>query len=255
MRLRQVCLVAEQLMPAIGELQRVLGLGQGYKDEGVAQWGLENRVVPLGNEFIEIVAPVEENTAAGRYLSKKGGNGGYVVVLQCEDSLACRKRLTEMGIRTAFTADRAPDFWISQYHPADCNGILLEIDSVNAALDYQEPQCDWPPAGANWRDHVKTDVTADMVGIELQGSDPRSFAELWSDILDIPVFEREGTLQMRLNNAEIRFVEQTDERDKGIRGLDIRVANRDLLLEQAEAAGCRIADAEIELCGTRFFLV
>ncbi|HJN50617.1 MAG: VOC family protein [Pseudomonadales bacterium] len=255
MRLRQICLVAEQLLPAIGELQRILGLGQGFKDEGVAQWGLENRVVPLGNEFIEVVAPVEENTSAGRYLATRGGNGGYVVVLQCEDGLAHRKRLTEMGIRTVFTGDRDPNYWLTQYHPADCNGILLEIDSVNAALDYQDPQCDWPPAGPDWRDNVKTDVTAEMVGLELQGPDPKRFAELWSDILDIPVFQQDGVLQMRLSNAEIRFVEAVDGRDCGIRGLDIRVADRQFVLEQAAAAGCRISDTEIVVCGTRFFLV
>lgn len=255
MRLRQICLVAQQLLPAIGELQRIFGLGPGFKDEGVSRWGLENRVVPLGNEFIEVVAPAVENTSAGRYLSKRQGNGGYLVILQCEDGLAHRKRLTEMGIRTIFTADREPDYWLTQYHPADCNGILLEIDSVNAALDYQDPQCDWPPAGPHWRDNVKTDVTGALVGIELQDANPQKFAELWSDILDIPVLEQQGILRMRLTNAEIRFVEAADGRGSGIRGLDIRVVDRQTLLEQAAAAGCAMSDTEIVLCGTHFFLV
>ncbi len=255
MRLRQICLVAEKLLPAVSELQHILGLGQGFKDEGVAQWGLENRVIPLGNEFIEVVTPVVEATSAGRYLRKRGGDGGYVVVLQCDDGLAHRKRLTEMGVRTVFSADRDPEYCLTQYHPADCNGILLEVDSVNVALDYQEPQCDWPPAGPDWRDHIKTDVTAAMVGVELQGADPKGFAELWSDILDIPAIEQEGVLKMRLSNAEIRFVEAADGRGTGIRGLDIRVVDRQFLLDEAAAAGSRVSDTEILLCGTRFFLV
>ena len=99
------------------------------------------------------------------------------------------------------------------------------------------------------------DYLLEMVGLELQGPDPKRFAELWSDILDIPVFQQDGVLQMRLSNAEIRFVEAVDGRDCGIRGLDIRVADRQFVLEQAAAAGCRISDTEIVVCGTRFFLV
>ncbi|MBD3648791.1 MAG: hypothetical protein HUJ31_15370, partial [Pseudomonadales bacterium] len=139
MRLRQVCLVVPELKPAVDALCDVLGLMEGHRDEGVAMWGLENRVMTLGHDFLEVVAPTREGTAAGRYLEKRRGAGGYMVILQAEEGLFHRKRITEKGVRTVFTADRDPDIWITQYHPADCGGVFLELDSVNPELDHLAP--------------------------------------------------------------------------------------------------------------------
>src|SRR5580700_11582742 len=81
-RLRQICLVAEKLAPAIENFKAVLGLEVCFKDPDVAVFGLENSLFPVGNNFIEVVAPVKENTAAGRYLKRRNGDGGYMVICQ-----------------------------------------------------------------------------------------------------------------------------------------------------------------------------
>ena len=74
-RLRQICLVAEKLALAIEDFKAVLGLEVCFKDPDVAVFGLENSLFPVGNNFIEVVAPVKENTAAGRYLKQSIENG------------------------------------------------------------------------------------------------------------------------------------------------------------------------------------
>ena len=68
LRLRQICLVARKLIPAIEDLTKVLGLETCFHDPAVATYGLENALLPVGTNFLEVVAPIEEDTACGRYL-------------------------------------------------------------------------------------------------------------------------------------------------------------------------------------------
>ena len=86
LQLRQICLVAPALEPAVEDLCAILGIEVCYRDPGVAQWGLENAVMPLGDQFLEVVAPTREGTAAGRYLQRRSGPGGYMVITLCKDA-------------------------------------------------------------------------------------------------------------------------------------------------------------------------
>jgi hypothetical protein len=52
MRLRQVVLVARRLEAALADLTAVLGIDVGYRDPGVAVFGLENAVMPVGDTFL-----------------------------------------------------------------------------------------------------------------------------------------------------------------------------------------------------------
>src|SRR6266478_8797515 len=104
-RLRQICLVAAKLAPAVEDLKAVLGLEVCFKDKGVEVFGLENSLLPVGSNFIEVVAPIQENTAAGRFLKRRNGDGGYMVICQCDSDQtqrARKARATEMNIRVAW---------------------------------------------------------------------------------------------------------------------------------------------------------
>jgi hypothetical protein len=65
LRLRQICLVARELGPVIADIRAILGLEICYRDSGVAKYGLANALLPIGTSFLEVVAPVEPNTAPG----------------------------------------------------------------------------------------------------------------------------------------------------------------------------------------------
>ena len=82
LRLRQIALVAAKLQPVLDDLRSVFGLEVCHVDPGVGVFGLENSLLPVGNQFIEVVAPVEEKTAGGRYLERRGGDGGYMFITQ-----------------------------------------------------------------------------------------------------------------------------------------------------------------------------
>src|SRR5260370_36122255 len=81
LRLRQICLVARELEPVIADIRAILGLDVCYRDSGVAKYGLVNALLPIATSFLEVVAPVGPNTAAGRFLDRSGGHGGAMAVV------------------------------------------------------------------------------------------------------------------------------------------------------------------------------
>ena len=127
LRLRQIALVAEKLKPVEEELGDVLGIAVAHRDPGVGSFGLENALLPIGNQLLEVVAPVRENTAGGRYLERRGGDGGYMVITQCDDHAPRRARVEELGIRIVGQFEN-PEFRHMQMHPRDTGGSFFEID-------------------------------------------------------------------------------------------------------------------------------
>lgn len=254
-RLRQICLVAEKLAPVIEDFKALLGLEVCYKDPEVAVFGLENALMPVGANFIEVVAPVKENTAAGRYLTRRNGDGGYMVICQCDSSatqLACKQRAAALNIRRVMDHDTKA-FHAMQLHPADTGGAFFEIDWDAKG----EPEGNWMPAGGSgWTAAQRTDVVSAYQVVELQSADPRGLAERWARIADIALRkDARGRLELPLDNATIRFVEATDGRGEGLGGIDVAVADRKRLLEAAERRVLRVADDQVTICGTRFYLV
>ena len=127
LRLRQICLVAEALEPAIADLAEVLGLEICHRDSSVAKYGLVNALLPIGTSFLEVVAPIREGTAAGRYLERRQGEGGYMVIIDCDDIERRRAHVEAMGVRIANPLAYSSYIGI-QLHPRDTGGSLLEFN-------------------------------------------------------------------------------------------------------------------------------
>jgi hypothetical protein len=116
-RLRQVALVARDGGRVTAELGRVFGWTQPFCDPGVGQFGLVNAVFAVGDTFVEIVAPARPDTTAGRYLERRGGDGGYMAIFQVPDLAAARDRVAGLGVRVVWTAD-LPDIAATHLHRA-----------------------------------------------------------------------------------------------------------------------------------------
>lgn len=251
--LRQICLVAEQLAPTLEALTEILGIHVCHVDPGVERFGLENALLAVGRNFLEVVAPIRDGTAAGRYLERRGGDGGYMVICQA-DSLksqaAVLAQAESEGVRLAWSADR--DGWnIRQLHPADMIASFLEID-----WDEQEDlDGNWNPAGGDsWESAVDQRRTVDFLGVELQGEDPITLAERWSAVTGAPLEAHNGHPRLSLSNATLRFVEALDGRGAGLGGLDLAVRDRESILAAAEARGALVNEHRVDICGTRLHL-
>lgn len=248
MRLRQVALVARGLEPVVADLCAVLGIEVGFRDPAVRQFGLHNAVMPVGDTFLEVVSPVESNTTAGRFLDRRGGDGGYMVILQCDDLDADRQRVAALGVRTVWSID-LPGIRGTHLHPRDVGGAILSLDAA-------DPPSSWQWAGPEWERARHTNVVTEITGVELQAHDPHALARRWAQVLNRPVAQTTGGItRIVLDQGALRFVPAADGRGDGVGGIDIAVRDRECLMAAARSRGVAIADALITLCGTRIRLV
>jgi hypothetical protein len=251
LKLRQVALVAAQLAPVTDHLTTIFGLEVGYRDPGVGTFGLENAIFPIGNQFLEVVAPVKEGTAGGRYLERRGGDGGYMVICQAADHPPRRQRAQDLGIRTVLEFEN-DDYRCMQLHPADTGGSFLEIDW---SPGFEQEDGPWEPAGHHWKDAVRTDRIGAIAAVEIQSDDPRRVAERWSEIVEIPLGTGDEGPTLSLDNAVIRFVTATDGRPEGLGGVDVRASDAGAVLSAASERGVPVDGQTVVVCGTRFRLV
>lgn len=233
MRLRQVALVAADLDPVEQQIQDQLGVELCFRDPGVGEYGLHNGLFPIGDKFLEVVAPTEDGTTAGRLLDKRGGDGGYMVLLQVDDLTGFEERLADLGVRIVSRPTGAGIVG-RHLHPKDIGGAIVSIDETD---DWDE----WGWAGPTWREHVRTDVVLDLIGVTVQSSDPDAMAARWSEVLDRPVLD--GAIPtIELDEGEIEFVPDSDGRGDGISVFTVRATDENLRVADVGGVQVRFSD-------------
>jgi catechol 2,3-dioxygenase-like lactoylglutathione lyase family enzyme len=247
MRLRQIALVAHDLAAARAEITAVLGLDYAYDDPGVGKYGLKNAVFPVGTTFLEVVSPNAPVTTAARLLEKRGGDGGYMVILQVDDLAEARARVSDVGARVVDQTDKDGAAF-THIHPKDVGGAILSLDHMN-------PKERWEWGGPVWRDHARTDVSVAIVGAELQAENPSRMAIRWAAVLGRPAKQSDGGWRIDLDEGEIRFVPARDGRGEGLGAFDVAVRNVREVYSRAEAKGLLDPDGVVILSGTRVRLV
>ncbi len=237
-RLRQAVLVAEELEPVAAELRAALGLHEPFRDPGVAAFGLTNVVFALGDCFLEIVSPAQPDTAAGRYLARRGGDGGYMVMFDLEDLDGARRRAESGGIRVVWRID-LPDISGTHLHPADMRGAIVSIDG-------SRPYGSWRWGGPDWTARIGRGAPGRLCGVTVAVADPYAVAARWGDVLGVPVLA-DGQARLQLEGAEVRFAAAGGEAAEGLAELvvalppDVR-SGRELI--EVGAARLRLLDAD-----------
>jgi Glyoxalase-like domain len=212
-RLRQGVVVDWELEPLCGRLRSGLGLGEPFADPGVAEFGLRNAVMALGDTFIEVIAPIAPGAPARRRLERHG-SGGYMLIVQVDDVAAARRRAEDAGVRIVWRAD-LPDISGTHLHPRDLGGTLLSLDEARPAQT-------WHWAGPEWTGRVPEARPGELCGVTIQASDSAAVAARWGAVLGCDV-SAEATPEVRLDRGVIRFVPATGG-GEGIAGFDVAVA-------------------------------
>jgi hypothetical protein len=251
LRLRQIAVVAHDIESVTADIQAVFGLEVGHIDPGVGTFGLENRIFPIGTQFLEVVAPTQEGTAGGRYLDRRGGDGGYMVITQTDQHAARKKRIRDLDIRTVAEGD-GDEYCIMQLHPKDTGGSFFEIDW---AIGGEKPGGPWSPAGKDWQAAIRTDVVSSISGVEIQSPEPKKVARRWSEIVEIPLkTDTHGNFVLELENAGIRFVEGSDGRPEGLGGIDVVAQDKERAISAAKERGLETFNDTVVVCGLRFYM-
>ena len=195
-RLRQVAVASLDGHEVFDQLQAIFGLSSGYRDPGVAEFGLENNVFAVGDQFLELVRPVTHEAAVWRFLEKKGVRGaGYMVVLEVDDVAPFSARAQASGCRVVLGADS--DTWSTLHlHPRDM-GSLVSVD--------HDKRGEWAPAGPDWRGHSRASALSGIAGVRIAAAaaDPDAMASRWAAFLGIP---HSAGGRLRLGRGTIEFV-------------------------------------------------
>jgi hypothetical protein len=249
MRLRQICLVAPHLEPVISDIADIMGLNVCYRDGNVAKYGLENALLPVDSILLEVVAPFQPGTAAGRFIEKTGGRGGYMAIFCCDDPDQRGAHANSIGVRIANVIDHAPYHGV-QLHPRDCRAAFIEFNHTAGSDDVLGP---YPPAGSDWQKSIRNDVTQALIEVEMQSPEPQALAEHWGNIIGIAVSKAgDGAPELKLPNCGFRFVQGASDL---MTALTFRVSDPAKVRDAANARGCEVSTDGFELCGVSFRLV
>lgn len=247
-RLRQICLVAPHLEPVVADIAAIMGLEVCYRDGNVAKYGLENVLLPVDTTLLEVVAPTQPGTAAGRFLDKTGGRGGYMAIFSCDDPDERARNAASLGVRVANVIDHAPYHGV-QLHPRDCRAAFIEFNHTQGSDDILGP---YPPAGPDWQKSIRKDVTRALTSVEMQSADPHGLALHWSRIIGFPASRNpDGAAEIVLDNSTFRFVKGDCD---AMIGLTFRVTDIAVVCDAAMAKGYAITDASFLLGGVNFRL-
>jgi hypothetical protein len=248
MRIRQIALVARELEPVVADLCAVFGIEVSLRDPGVAEFGLHNAVMPIGDTFLEVVSPVREGSSAGRFLERRGGDGGYMVILQTPDLAGDRRRAEALGVRVVWQIALS-DIATVHLHPRDLGAALV-------SLDQPRPPDSWRWAGPGWERAMRTDVVRRIVGVELQAKDPAALARRWGEVLGRSItWDGADVHEIELEDGVLRFVPPRDKRGDGITVVDLEAADADHARRIAKERGLSPDGTRIEIGGVRFRLV
>jgi len=226
-RLRQVALVAADLDKVCAEVEAGLGLADPFHDPGVGLFGLVNAVYETGDTFLEVVAPQQADTTAGRYLEKRHGDAGYMAIFQVADTAAARERARAAGLRIAWEVD-LDDISASHLHPKDVPGAIVSFDTP-------QPAESWRWAGPRWTGGAPDDQSSQpgrITGLVVRLLDVDPGARTWASVLAAPL---DGGVMALAGGQRVRFEATSDPSDEGIAAVEIE----------------GLPD-EVTICGVRF---
>jgi len=173
-RLRQIALVAHSLDQAITDISDALDVDVIYRDPGVGFFGLHNALFCIGDQFLEVVSPIQEGTTAGRLLEKLGADGGYMALFEVDDLDARIDHMKSLGIRTVWegTGDAIRG---RHLHPRDTGGTLVSLDQPDIAGE-------WAWGGPEWKSHRASTVVSAIDSFTVSVPDPASSRVHWTTL-------------------------------------------------------------------------
>jgi hypothetical protein len=181
-RIRQVALCTDDVWREEQAIVSTLGVASVHRDPPNV-FEMRNVVFAVGDTFLEVLQPTADFAPSAKFLSKRGGPAGYMLILQVDDLDVVRARVEGLGFRIVYDEPPARHHGVEaaaiHLHPADTGGAIISLDRM-------DPVDGWAWAGRAWRGHVHTDVVERIVGVEMRSSDVEALATRFSALVDRP---------------------------------------------------------------------
>ena len=206
-RLRQVAMIAPDLDPVVDLLCETFGLRVCFHDPGVAEFGLRNALMLVGDQFIEVLSPTREGTTVQRLLDKRNGAGGYMAIFEVDDLDDRVERLAVNDVRVVWAGD-LPDIRGRHLHPRDVGGTLVSIDEP-------VPMGAWRWGGPDWQQRsgelLADAAVSSIAAAVVSAADPVAMQDRWTQLgLDHDVrFGAAGERGDGLDEVELVAVDRT----------------------------------------------
>ena len=245
MRIRQIVFAVRDLAQGRSRLAPLLGLDALFRDPDVAVFGIDNAVYVFGDQFIELISPMQQGTAAGRALDRRG-DCGYMLLLQTDDFERDRARIASLGVRTVWHAE-ADDIRAMHLHPKDLGGAIVSVDQPM-------PAAAWRWGGPGWRPQTGRAGAQRIVGITIEAHDPHAMAARWAEVLGLAApLAVEGGQRLTLEGGQVEFVAMAA-REEGIAGFTLEVVDPGAVVDAARKLGLPVQGDAIDAFGTRLTL-
>jgi hypothetical protein len=196
-RLRQLVLAALQQAPVEQALRELLAAPAPHHDPDVGRFGLTNAVLAAGCDFVEVVSPSAPGTAAGRWLARNGGDGGYMLMVDGPPALTAPDRVAALAVREVHRVE-LPDVVDVHLHPRDTGGVLLALDAV-------DPPGSWRWAGPAWT-RSSPACAGGLREVTVAVPDPGGVARRWAALLDVPAADGDCRLRLDDGRQHLSFV-------------------------------------------------
>ena len=245
LRIRQIVFVVRDLATTSRQLAELLALDPPYRDPGVAEFGIDNAVYAFGDQFIELISPTGNGTAASRHLDRRG-EGGYMLILQTDDFDRDRARIRALGVRTVWEKE-LPDIRAMHLHPNDLGGAIVSVDQP-------KPAAAWRWGGPDWQPQTGRAGAQRVVGITIEANDPHKMAARWAEVLGLAApLAFDGGHRLALEGGRVDFIAVTA-REEGIVGFTLEVVDPPVVIEAARRLGLLVKGDAVDAFGTRLVL-
>ena len=231
-RLRQVVLAAADLEAACAAIEESLGARDPFHDPGVGHFGLANAVYTIGDTFLEVVSPVTDGTSAGRYMQRRGGDAGYMVMFEVADEETLRSRLKTLDVRLVHDNSH-PDIVDLHLHPKDVPGAIVAVNVCT-------PEGSWRWGGPSWAGSIPKHGPGGIAGLTVAAEDPAALATRWAGVLAVDVIEDGTAHTLALGGQRVDVVA-----GDGVEGI-VGVTVVGTLGEPVEICGVRFAPGRVQ---------
>jgi methylmalonyl-CoA/ethylmalonyl-CoA epimerase len=126
-KIEHVALAVENLDAAIAHYRDVWGLEVSHR-ELVADQGVEEAMLPLGDSFLQLLGPTGPDTTVGKFIDRRG-EGLHHIAYEVDDLVATLASLKDSGVPLIDEAPRrgGRGHMVAFVHPKGNHGLLVEL--------------------------------------------------------------------------------------------------------------------------------